>query len=270
MGMQRPPIVTFTTDFGTRDAYVAAMKAAVLRQCPEATLVDVTHEVPRHDVTAGSIVLERAVTQFAGCGSVVHLCVVDPGVGTSRALMVAHLELDDAIARIVCPDNGLITWTKRRHADRRLTIYRCERTFDARPVFHGRDIMAPVAGMLARGLAGPEKAGFVPDGAAPVLLDLHPARPGEPGGGRVIHVDHFGNCTTNIVADGLGEPATWRARVAGRDLGPLRRTYGGVERGEALALVGSSGLVEVAVHEGSAASVLGIGIGAEVLTNRTD
>ena len=112
---------------------------------------------------------------------------------------------------------------------------------------------------------------------AAMMLDMHPVHP-EPSAeaaslcyeGQVIHIDHFGNCTTNIIADGLGEPATWRARVAGRDLGPLRRTYGGVERGEALALVGSSGLVEVAVREGSAASVLGIGIGAEVLTNRTD
>jgi hypothetical protein len=264
--MQRPPIVTFTTDFGTRDAYVAAMKAAVVRECPEARLIDITHETSRHDVLAGSILLERAVSQFRGCGDVVHLAVVDPGVGSSRAVLAARIELEGETPYLVCPDNGLITWTLRRHADRDRTIWRAgDAPVTASPVFGGRDVMAPLAGRLARG--GLEELGF-DCLAEPVLLDLHPVRPGE-AGGRVIHIDHFGNCTTNVVIE-LRGAARHHVRVAGRDLGPLRRTYGDVAPGEPLALIGSSDLIEIAVREGSAASVLGIGVGAEVLTRRSD
>src|ERR1700691_2024494 len=99
------PIVTLTTDFGLSDAYVAAMKAAILRQSPHAVLVDVTHNVPPQDVLCGSISLERAVDGF-GPGAV-HLAVVDPGVGTNRRILLVEIHG----STVVCPDNGLITWT---------------------------------------------------------------------------------------------------------------------------------------------------------------
>src|SRR5687768_18535742 len=102
------PIITLTSDFGTSDFYVAAMKAVLLRACPDARLVDVTHAVPRHDILCGSIALERAVDGFPP--NTTHLAVVDPGVGTDRRLIVAEVNHQ----RIVCPDNGLITWTWRR------------------------------------------------------------------------------------------------------------------------------------------------------------
>src|SRR2546429_8670893 len=105
----RRPIVTLTSDFGTRDAYVATMKAKILRNCPGARLVDVTHHVPRHDILCGSITLERAVAGFLS--GTVHLAVVDPGVGTDRRIIVAEV----ARQFIVCPDNGLITWSWRLH-----------------------------------------------------------------------------------------------------------------------------------------------------------
>src|SRR5262245_28984822 len=102
------PIVTLLTDFGTRDYYVAAMKAVLIRHCPDVRLLDVTHAVPRHDILCGSITLERAVDGFPP--GTVHLAVVDPGVGTDRRLIVSKLK--DQF--IVCPDNGLVTWPWRR------------------------------------------------------------------------------------------------------------------------------------------------------------
>src|SRR3954465_10045811 len=105
------PIVTLTSDFGTSDAYVAVMKAVLLAWCPQARLIDVTHQIPRHDILCGSITFERAVDGFPP-GSF-HPCVVDRGGGTDRRLLVAS-----ANGRtIVCPDNGLITWTFHRHAN---------------------------------------------------------------------------------------------------------------------------------------------------------
>src|SRR3954468_2837922 len=103
------PIVTLTSDFGTSDFYVAAMKAVLVRHCPDVRMIDVTHNVPRHDILCGSITLERAVDGFPP--GTVHLAVVDPGVGTARRILVA--ELNESF--IVAPDNGLVTWAWRVH-----------------------------------------------------------------------------------------------------------------------------------------------------------
>ncbi len=188
------PIVTLTTDFGLSDAYVAAMKAAILRHAPHAVLVDVTHNIPPQDVLCGSISLERAVDGF-GPGTV-HLAVVDPGVGTSRRILLVEIHG----STVVCPDNGLITWTWRRLGPGRVSelIWRPRNKIS--DTFHGRDIMGPVAGMLASGKEPAELARPIDD---PILLDVAPApRPAK--SGRIIHIDHFGNATTNIPRDSLG------------------------------------------------------------------
>ncbi len=241
------PIITLTTDFGTADHYVAQMKAALLRECPDATLVDVTHAVPRQDVAAGSFTLERAIAAFPP--GTVHLAVVDPGVGTERRLIVALVNG----STVVCPDNGLITWAWRRHHGgpaRELTW----RPAVSSHTFHGRDIMAPVAGRIAAG-----KALEFPT-VEPVLLDLDVSPTNR--AGVIIHVDVYGNATTNILA--IEQPPAGRWIARGRDLGPLRRTYADVPAGLPLALVGSSSLVEIAVNSGSAAAVLGLRVGDAV------
>ncbi len=243
------PIVTLTTDFGTADHYVAAMKGAILRECPGATLVDVTHAVPRQDIAAGSFMLERAISAFPE--ETVHLAVVDPGVGTDRRLIIVQI----AHATVICPDNGLITWAWRRHGRPKPKAF--EITW--RPplfshTFHGRDVMAPVAGRWASGQRrkGPP--------VVPVLLDMdllptHHA-------GVVLHIDVYGNATTNISAMERSPAGNWHA--GGRNVGPLRRTYADVPVGQPLALVGSSWLVEIAVRDGSAADVLGLRVGDTV------
>lgn len=249
------PVVTFTSDFGTRDFYVAAMKAAALRHCPDARLIDVTHDVPRHDVLAASIVLERALDAFFE--GTIHVAVVDPGVGTSRRILVVQINRQ----LVVCPDNGLITWAWRRQGpgEANELTWRPDR---ASHTFHGRDIMSPVAGMLASGHELTRLAHPLND---PILLDLHVAK----GGDRVaavIHVDAFGNATTNMPAEVV--PPDADVCLRGKNIGPVRHTYGDVAPGQPLALIGSSGLLEIAVREGSAADTLGIKVGDKVTVER--
>jgi S-adenosyl-L-methionine hydrolase (adenosine-forming) len=244
------PLVTLTTDFGMTDAYVAVMKAALLAWCPQARLIDVTHQVPRHDILCGSITLERAVDGFP-VGSL-HLCVVDPGVGTARRMLVARAKGQT----VVCPDNGLITWTFHRHP-RVETFELIWRPGTSSNTFHGRDVMAPTVGMLAGG--APVESIAKPLGD-PVLLDVKPARAAaDPI--CVIHLDAFGNATTNVSLETLKALGLTRFCWNGIDLGPLQRTYWDVAPGKALALIGSSGLLEIAVRDGSAAEALGVRVG---------
>lgn len=243
------PIVTLTTDFGTRDFYVAAMKAVLIKHCADVRLIDVTHNVPRHDVLCGSITLERAVDGFPR--GTVHLAVVDPGVGTDRRLLVT--ELNNQL--IVCPDNGLITWSWRRLGPGKVheLTWRPTRLSST---FHGRDVMAPAAAMLAGGKSLRAVSHPIND---PILLDMTPAKTSQ--SGRIIHIDHFGNATTNVLHDTLRTREVRQVTVKGRKVGKLRRTYWDVAPGKPLALIGSSGLLEIAVRDGSAANALKIRVG---------
>lgn len=251
-GMRRT-IVTLMSDFGTRDFYVAAMKASLLRHAPEVRLIDVTHEVPRHDILCGAITLERAVDGFLP--GTVHLAVVDPGVGTNRRILVT--EINEQV--VVCPDNGLITWGWRRLGPGR-THELTWRPKTSSNTFHGRDIMAPAAGLIAAGTPIPALARPTDD---PILLDISPAAR-DSAQARIIHVDSFGNATTNMDYQTVRELGDRRFRAAGREVGALRRTYWDAAPGEPLALIGSSGLLEIAVRDGSAAEALQLRVGDEV------
>jgi len=242
------PIITLLSDFGTRDSYVAEMKAVLLRNCRSARLIDITHEIAAHDIVAGSIALERALHAFPP--RTVHLAVVDPGVGGERVLLICTI----AKQTVVCPDNGLITWPCRR-LGKAQTFELTWRPASSSNTFHGRDIMAPAAGRIA---AGKRLRTLARPFAEPVLLNLAPSTTDV---GQVIHIDHFGNATTNIPWKAAGETMV---RVKGKLLGPLRRTYSDVARGEPVALIGSSGLIEVAIREGSAAQSLQLKVGDEV------
>jgi S-adenosylmethionine hydrolase len=234
------------------------MKAVLIRGCPLARLIDVTHNVPRHDILCGSITLERAVDGFPP--GTVHLAVVDPGVGTDRRMIVAQVK--DQF--IVCPDNGLITWTFRVHARSGDGASVSEITWRAARssnTFHGRDVMAPVAARIA---AGDPLRSFTRPIEDPVLLDLEPATTKE-SRGRIIHIDHFGNATTNIRQDALRAKPSISVKVNRRSVGKLRRTYWDVAPGKPLALIGSSGLLEIAVRDGSARDDLNIRVGDSVV-----
>ncbi len=259
-------IVTFLTDFGLADGYVGAMKGALLRAAPGALPVDIGHEVPRHDVLAGAFLLATAFPWYPP--GTVHVAVVDPGVGTARRGLAAraggHL--------FVAPDNGLLELVLREHPEAEV------RAIDnpdlhppaPHPTFHGRDVFAPVAGALARGLPLREVGPEVVD---PVRLPLPELR--QEGSGLavpVLHVDRFGNVILGTrpgeLRAHLGD-GPWQVLEPVR-LGPVRavRTYAEIPAGAVALLDGSSGWVELAMNRGSAAARLGVSAGQRILMSR--
>jgi len=257
-------IVTLLTDFGTSDYFVGALKGAVLDANPAARLVDITHEVPAYDIEAGAFTLRAAFETFPG--GTVHLAVVDPGVGSSRRAIV----VEGRGHTFVGPDNGIFGHVYERVRPFKV-FHLTDESFFRREVsttFHGRDIFAPVAGALSRGVGASEMGREVEDyvrlqGAAPSRL------PDGTVAGSIIHVDRFGNCVTNITPADFGgvEPMRGvRLFVAGREIRSFRRFFAeeGGAPAEPFALWGSAGLLELAVFRDSAARVLGVGRGQKV------
>lgn len=258
-------IITLTTDFGLRDAYVAEMKGAILgiaRSAGQAVdFVDVTHDVAPHDVTEGALALEAAAPWFPP--ATVHVAVVDPGVGTARR----GLALQAGGHVFIGPDNGLFTpflagqgWLafELRAAEYRLP--------SVSPTFHGRDVFAPAAAHVALGVE-PHRLG--PPVADPVRLPWPEAR--DLAGaiaGAVVHVDRFGNLVTSIRPVSIERLRAMTVRIAGRPV-EVVTTYGELAPGRAGALVGSSGRLEIAVREGSAATLLRARRGTRVTLSPT-
>lgn len=269
--MLRSGIVTLTTDFGRRDIYAGLLHAVILGIDPRLRVVDLTHDVAPHAILEAAFLLESAYRYFPP--GTVHLAVVDPGVGTARPLIA----IEAGAALFVAPDNGLLTVVWQGLADEERRAARIVELTEARlwrlPVsstFHGRDILAPVAAHLAAGRpleeAGPPREGLtiLPE-AQPTITSPNTIQ------GRIVHIDRFGNCSTNIPAAALGGASIVTA--GGHPLGWLRRTYADVAPGQPLALAGSDGRLEVAVREGSAAETLGLRVGDPVWVrtpHRTD
>ena len=259
------PIIAFLSDFGLEDHYVGAMKGVALSICPDAVLVDIVHQIPPHDIEAGALALAAAYRAFPA--GTVFVAVVDPGVGSSRRALAVEANG----YRLVAPDNGLLTFVI-RHDGACLREIRSARLFrpDVSSVFHGRDIFAPVAAHLAAGLALDDVGPVVTD---PVLLSFGGPRHLEDGslGGRVIHVDRFGNLVTNIAETDVAAMLEASEASAGDvmvEIGgervALAHAYSAVAAEEGLALVGSSGFIEIAVNGGSAARRLSATKGSPV------
>jgi S-adenosylmethionine hydrolase len=260
------PFVTFTSDFGHEDWFVGVVHGVVLEICPEARLVDLNHAIPPGNVERASFVIEAAAPDFPP--GTIHLAVVDPGVGTRRrALAVRARE-----QLFVGPDNGLLEWALADpRAEARALV---EARFFRRPVsrtFHGRDVFAPVAAHLARGVPLADLGPRVED---PVRLGRPPLRASDGAlEGRVMLVDRFGNALTNLTAEslaaafpGIGEDRL-DVRIGSRSLHGLARSYGDAPVGTLVAIVGSSGRLEIAQVGGHAASRFGIGEGDPVLVS---
>jgi S-adenosylmethionine hydrolase len=252
------PLVTLLTDFGTADGYVAELKAVLAAEAPGVGVVDATHEVPPHDVEAGRLALARYWRRFPR--GTVHLAVVDPGVGSARAALA--VESDGRL--LVGPDNGLLSPALLLAGARAVRLPVPAR---AAATFHGRDVFAPAAARLALGAALDDLGDPAEE---PVVRRTPEARRLADGGieGCVIAVDRFGNAVTNLVAGPTAMRPGARLEVAGRALA-VRRVYADAGPGEPVALAGSTGLLEVAVRDGSAARALGIARGARVVL-RTD
>jgi S-adenosylmethionine hydrolase len=255
-------IITLTTDFGADSPYVAAMKGVILSINPHAKLVDITHSVPPQDIYQGALVLAEATRWFPP--DTLHVAVIDPGVGTERG--IAYLRT--ARQQYVAPDNGLLGLLARRDpplmiralADRQYWLDVVSATF------HGRDIMAPVAARLSLGLE-PEKLG------PPLqqLVELQwPEAHAVPGKieGCISSIDSFGNLITNITSEQPADaPSGDQVRIAcgEHETFGIFRTYGDQPEMTLIALVGSSGKLELAIVGDSAAIMLGEKVGAPVV-----
>ncbi|MCC7416931.1 MAG: SAM-dependent chlorinase/fluorinase [Acidobacteria bacterium] len=254
------PVIALLTDFGTRDHYAGTMKGVALSICPDATLVDISHEVPPHDRAAGALELAAAYRYFPP--GTVFLVVVDPGVGSSRR----GLAVETAEYRFVAPDNGVLTAALDGQTPRRM-VDLSERSY-ARDVvsrtFEGRDRFAPAAAWLARGV---DLSALGPAVRAIVRLDLPQPRQIERGvEGEVVRVDRFGNLVTNIDRRTLERfaPGALEVQVGPHQVARIVSTYADAPSGGVCALFGSTDCLEVAVNGSSAADRLALGRGAAV------
>ena len=256
----RPPLLALLTDFGTRDWYVATLKAVLLSRCPAARLVDITHEVPPQDTVAGAFTLAAAVPWFPH--GTVFLAVVDPGVGSRRAIIAARADHYSFVG----PDNGLLTLSIQR-AKRLRVVRLTNRRYWLTPVsatFQGRDVMAPVAAYLASG-GSLGRLGVTLPRLAPLALPTA-RREGAVLRGHVVHLDTFGNLITNLPASSLA-PHVGRRHVVVRYKRRAVRVVSSYAAGgahELVAMAGSLGLVELAIRNTSAAWTFNAARGDEV------
>ncbi|PQO39158.1 hypothetical protein C5Y96_04660 [Blastopirellula marina] len=258
-------IIALTTDFQSDSFYVAEMKVAAHQIARDAMIVDVTHAIPPQDIQQASWTLLRALEAFPE--GTVHVCVVDPGVGTERKILAVIIHGQAVIA----PDNGLFDVIASRYHVAAAIELNNEVYFGPRRsrTFHGRDIMAPVAAHLVRGIP------LMSLGEAihrPLVTDQAKAkvfaeREGDEIHGQFVYADSFGNCVTSIFEDDI--PEDWDRRQLKVESGlfsvdGIVSTYGEREPGESAALLGSSGQVEWAVVQGSAAQKYGFEAGMAV------
>jgi S-adenosyl-L-methionine hydrolase (adenosine-forming) len=241
-GFSAPPVVTFTTDFGSGSPLVAAMKGVVLAGCPTAVLVDVSHEVPRFDVSAGAFMLFAGTRHFGG-GSV-HLAVVDPGVGSTRRRLI----LQAGGRFYIGPDNGLFAIVIEEVGMQR--VHELAPRPHGAPTFEGRDVFAPAAASLASGV--PIESLGPPADPPTALPDSGP---------RVLWTDGFGNLVTNL------KPPVRALRVHHHAITATAKTYAEARPGEAFVYVGSMGYLEIGVREARADKLLGAraGMGVETI-----
>jgi S-adenosyl-L-methionine hydrolase (adenosine-forming) len=294
-------IITLTTDFGSDDHYVAAMKGVILGINPRATIVDITHAIPPQDVRAGAFALAGAAPYFPP--GTVHVAVVDPGVGSERRPIALRSltglgRVEPGLAQLeqffVGPDNGVLSlasgpnmgraglahmlgWQELQRRGAVSAVHLTNRKYwrtDVSHTFHGRDIFAPVAAHLSKaGLRGAAVLAELgePLAGPPVQLHLPPVVERDNTlMGTIIHIDRFGNCISNILEWRVADHrAAARIEFKGKQIAGIRHTYAEAERGELLALVGSSGYVEIAMRDDSAANYAGAMVGDVVSIDST-
>lgn len=255
------PVITLLTDFGTADYFVGAMKGAILSVNRAAVITGITHEIPPQDVEAGAFTLLAAYQTFPG--GTIHVAVVDPGVGSSRRAIIVKA----AKQFFVGPDNGIFTYIYDRDPSNKVFHVTAENYFrhPTSSTFHGRDVFAPVAAALSQGVK-PEAFGPVITDAVRLPISLTPeVQKNGDLHGRVLHIDRFGNCITNltweVVEDG-SELVIKKKRIS-----TFREFYDGAGK-NLFAIWGSAGFLEISMNGRSAAEVLRVKRGDRVVQKK--
>jgi S-adenosylmethionine hydrolase len=262
-------IITLTTDFGLQDEYVGVMKGVILSRSPGATIVDLCHFITRQDVCQAAMLIGSAYQYFPK--GTVHVVVVDPGVGSARRLLLVSADNHYFLA----PDNGLLTLLIQHAGFEAAYHIDCPRHYitPVSATFHGRDIMAPVAALLADGMA--------PDEVGPLLqrqelLTVHVAQPEINKDqhniiGEVVGIDHFGNLLTNIGEKNIyglvnaGSFSGVKVLIRNITIKGIQKAYTQEDPGSLLAIIGSRGFMEIAVNQGNGATNLNAKIGDKVV-----
>jgi len=258
-----PPIITLTTDYGTNDHLVGAMKGVMLKILPEIQIVDICHHVLPCDILDGALAIGMAYKYFPL--KTIHVVVVDPGVGTPRRPILVTGDQHSFIA----PDNGVLSMVLDQQESFSVLHITSDHYF-LRPMsntFHGRDVFAPVAAWLAK---NQQPMSFGEEINDPVRFTLPKPRAAEGKvKGVVLKVDNFGNLVTNIPPDMIPQAfipdGRYRITVGGKDVPKVMLTYGDGGPGEPFGILGSAGLLEISVNRGSASRTLGAQRGAEVI-----
>ena len=260
--MSNPPrIITLTTDFGTSDAYVGVMKGVILGINPNVQIVDITHAIPPQDIHEAAFLIHSAYRYFPK--GAIHIIVVDPGVGSDRRAIVCQTDR----AFFVCPDNGILTyllqevWNQAAPPESVVAIQNRDYFLsEVSQTFHGRDIFAPVAAHLSLGVP---LADIGPCVQNPVQLPISTLQiSNNKLIGQIVKIDRFGNLITNISAEALDvflkNVISYEIKTGNISLTRLNRAYAESEVGTPLAIIGSFGLLEIAVNGGSAEKILGL------------
>lgn len=262
--MPHRPIITLTTDFGLNEHFVGTIKGAILNITPEAEIVDICHSVQAFDILDGALTLAQAYSYFPS--RTVHLVVVDPGVGSTRRPILATSDKYNFVA----PDNGVLSLMYAREERLSLRHITAEHYF-LQPLsntFHGRDIFAPVAAYLAKGVEAEKFGGIITDfvrfnAPKPKAIDATTLK------GIVLKVDRFGNLVTNFTPQDVpalfqAQPPAFKIAVGKREVTAMRTNYAEGDPGEVFGILGSMGYLEIAANRGSAAQLVGSGKGTDV------
>lgn len=259
-------IITLITDFGLKDHYAASMKGVILSINPGAYIMDISHLVSPGNITEGAYIFKNAYCSFPE--RTIHVGVVDPGVGGKRKGLI--IEAGRHI--FIGPDNGLFYPAAQQEGIKRVFAIIPEKVNkDISSTFHGRDIFAPVAAYLSMGRK-PEEFGSPIDGMEGISADKI-VKDGSGVSGEAAFVDSFGNIITNIdkaLLSDMGKPEDILVKIKGKRIKGLRATYSEAQEGELIALISSSGTLEVAVNLGHAASRLKAKAGDKVFVSRNE
>ncbi len=257
------PLITLTTDFGTTEHFVGTVKGAILSVNPDADIVDISHDVRSHDILDGAFTIAQAYNYFPN--RTLHVVIVDPGVGSQRRPVI----VDTDKCMFLCPDNGVLSLVMAKE-EHRVWHVTAEHYF-LTPVsntFHGRDVFAPVAGWLSRGVEYAKFGDRIND-----YIRFAPPRPKPVSEkafkGIVLKVDKFGNVITNFTSQDLPQlfgaaPPAFKILAGKSEITKLNSAYAQSPPGEVFAILGSTGYLELAANRGPAARLLGVDRGHEV------